>query len=153
MGKTDEEIKDILKNRDKLILNGKSKEFTGNQLNEDVFQAYIRGEQKGQDTSKPRSVKKIEIESSKLKQLDTAIIYDVPGFDSPTKIHIRQTEERLKQADAIILVTNVGRNPSIQGTSLSVINKNADEDGEDDEDEEDEDDDEEDEEDEEPKKV
>ena len=119
VGKTDEEIKDILKNRDKLIL----------KLNEDVFQAYIRGEQKGQDTSKPRSVKKIEIESSKLKQLDTAIIYDVPGFDSPTKIHIRQTEERLKQADAIILVTNVGRNPSIQGTSLSVINKNADEDG------------------------
>lgn len=129
VGKTDQEIKDIIKCRDKLTLTGDSKEFSGDELESDIFQSYIKGENKGDDTSKPRSVKKIVIESSKLKQLDTAVIYDVPGFDSPTKIHIRQTEERLKQADAIILVTNVGRNPSIQGTSLSVINKNTDADG------------------------
>ena len=53
----------------------------------------------------------------------------MPGFDSPTKIHIRQTEERLKNADIIILVTNVGRNPSLQGTSLNIINNNTDSDG------------------------
>lgn len=129
VGKTDEEIKDILKNRDKIKLGGKPKEFTGDELNQDAFQSYIKGEQQGADTSKPRSVKKVQIESSKLKQLETAVIYDVPGFDSPTKIHLRQTEERLKAADAIILVTNVGSNPSIQGTSLSVITKNTDEDG------------------------
>ena len=64
-----------------------------------------------------------------MRQLENAIIYDVPGFDSPTKIHIRQTEERLKAADAIILVTNVGTNPSLQGTTLGVITKNTDEDG------------------------
>ena len=129
VGKTDEEIKDILKNRDKLNLTGETKEFSGDELDSGSFQSYIKGENKGQDTSKPRSVKKIIIESSKLGQMKNAIIYDVPGFDSPTKIHIRQTEERLKLADAIILVTNVGRNPSIQGTSLSVINKNSDADG------------------------
>ncbi len=129
VGKTDQEIKDILKGRDKLILTGDSKEFSGDELESEIFQSYIKGENKGEDTSKPRSVKKIVIESSKLRQLDTAVIFDVPGFDSPTKIHIRQTEERLKHADAIILVTNVGRNPSIQGTSLSVINKNTDADG------------------------
>lgn len=129
VGKTDQEIKDILKGRDKLTLTGNTKEFTGDELENDIFQSYIKGENKGDDTSKPRSVKKIVIESSKLRQLDTAVIYDVPGFDSPTKIHIRQTEERLKLADAIILVTNVGRNPSIQGTSLNVINKNTDADG------------------------
>jgi len=129
IGKTDEEIRDILKCRDKLTLTGKTKEFSGNQLSEDSFQSYIKGENKGNDTSKPRSVKSIEIESSKLAKLENAIIYDVPGFDSPTKIHLRQTEERLKNADAIILITNVGRNPSIQGTSLNVINKNTDEDG------------------------
>ena len=129
IGKTDEEIKDILKNRDKLTLTGEIREFSGDELDSDIFQSYIKGENKGQDTSKPRSVKKIVIESSKLRQMESAIIYDVPGFDSPTKIHIRQTEERLKHADAIILVTNVGRNPSIQGTSLSVINKNSDADG------------------------
>ncbi len=129
IGKTDEEIKDILKSRDKLRLDGDTIHFSGDELTKDIFQAYIKGENKGADTSKPRSVKRIQIESSKLKEMQTAIIYDVPGFDSPTKIHIRQTEERLKAADAIILVTNVGRNPSIQGTSLSVINKNTDADG------------------------
>lgn len=129
IGKTDQEIKDILKWREKLTLTGDTREFNDDELETDTFQSYIKGENKGDDTSKPRSVKRIVIESSKLRQLDTAVIYDVPGFDSPTKIHIRQTEERLKQADAIILVTNVGRNPSIQGTSLSVINKNTDADG------------------------
>ena len=129
VGKTDEGVKDILKNRDELRLTGESMVFSGDDLNKDIFQSYIKGENKGTNTSKPRSVKKIEILSSRLQKLETAIIYDVPGFDSPTKIHIRQTEERLKEADAIILVTNVGRNPSIQGTSLSVINKNTDADG------------------------
>lgn len=129
VGKTDEEIKDILKCRDRLNLSGETKSFSGKELKTDIFQSYIKGEQQGTDTSKPRSVRSIEIESSELKQLDNAIIYDVPGFDSPTKIHIRQTEERLKAADAIILVTNVGTNPSLQGTTLSVITKNTDEDG------------------------
>ena len=131
VGKTDEEIKDILKYRDKLTLTGKIKEFPKEDLYSDKFQAYIKGDKRsdGVDTSKPRSVKRVEIESSKLEKLPTAIIYDVPGFDSPTKIHIRQTEERLKNADIIILVTNVGRNPSLQGTSLNIINNNTDSDG------------------------
>lgn len=131
IGKTDEEIKDILEYRQNLILTGETQEFSGDELNTEDFQSYIKGQKtkNGTDTSRPRSVKNLAIESSKLQQLKNAIIYDVPGFDSPTKIHIRQTAERLKQADAIILVTNVGRNPSIQGTSLSVINNNIDADG------------------------
>ncbi len=129
VGKTDEEIKDILKFRDRLILTGEIRNFSGEELKGDNFQSYIKGENQGKDTSRPRSVCSIEIESSELKGLDNAIVYDVPGFDSPTKIHMRQTEERLKSADAIILVTNVGTNPSLQGTTLSVITKNTDEDG------------------------
>ncbi len=127
LGKTDEEIKDILKNRDRLTLTGATQTFSGDQLNKDEFQSYIKGE--NNDTSKPRSVKSIEIKSAQLKNMENAIIYDVPGFDSPTQLHIRQTEDRLKKADVIILVTNVGRNPSIQGTSLNVITKNTDADG------------------------
>lgn len=129
IGKTDEEIKDILKSRDRLILTGETKSFSGEDLKSDSFKSYIKGDNQGKDTSKPRSVCSIEIESSELTGLDNAIIYDVPGFDSPTKIHMRQTEERLKAADAIILVTNVGTNPSLQGTTLSVITKNTDADG------------------------
>lgn len=129
VGKTDEEIKDILKNRGDLILTGETKYFAGDELDKEVFQAYIKGENNGSNTAKPRSVKKIEIESSKLKELPNAVIYDVPGFDSPTTLHKTQTEKRLKHADAILLVTNVGRNPSIQGTSLSIITKSTDDDG------------------------
>lgn len=127
IGKTDYEILDIIQNKDRLKLDGSTQTFIGDDLLNDHFQAYIKGEK--DDTSKPRSVKQIEIKSSKLNQIKTAIIYDVPGFDSPTQLHKRQTEERLKNADAIILVTNVGTNPSIQGTSLSIITKNSDRDG------------------------
>jgi len=127
IGKTDEEVCDILNSRSKLTLNGEIIKFSGDDLLSSDFQSYIKGED--HDTSKPRSVKKIEIQSSKLQQLQTAVIYDVPGFDSPTQIHERQTLERLKEADAIILVTNVGRNPSIQGTTLKIINNNTDSDG------------------------
>jgi len=129
IGKTDKEIEDILVAKNKLTLTGKMREFSGDELMSEDFQSYIKGENKGTDTSKPRSVKSIEIQSSKLQRLENAIIYDVPGFDSPTKIHERQTVERLKKADAIILVTNVGRNPSLVGTQLNIITKNADADG------------------------
>jgi len=129
IGKTDKEIEDILVAKNKLTLTGKTTEFFGDELTSEAFQSYIKGENKGTDTSKPRSVKSIEIQSSKLQKLENAIIYDVPGFDSPTKIHERQTVERLKKADAIILVTNVGRNPSLVGTQLNIITKNADADG------------------------
>lgn len=127
IGKTEYEILDIIQNRDRLRLDGSVQNFKGDELLGQQFQAYIKGEK--DDTSKPRSVKQIEIKSSKLNQIKSAIIYDVPGFDSPTQLHRRQTEERLKNADAIILVTNVGTNPSIQGTSLSIITKNSDSDG------------------------
>ncbi|OYQ87262.1 hypothetical protein B9T21_06915 [Wohlfahrtiimonas chitiniclastica] len=127
VGKTDQEIIDILKTTSNLRLDGSKIIFSGDELSKDDFQSYIKGEIN--DTSKPRSVKSIEIKSSKLDSMENAILYDVPGFDSPTKLHLRQTEDRLKKADAIILVTNVGTNPSIQGTSLSIITKNTDGDG------------------------
>jgi len=130
-GKTDEEIEDILANKVKLsqLLSGGVREFKGDELNSEEFKSFIRGENEGKDTARPRSVKKIEIQSSKLQKLKNAIIYDVPGFDSPTRIHERQTLERLKSADAIILVTNIGTNPSLVGTQLNTITKNTDDDG------------------------
>ena len=127
VGKTNEEIIEIIHCRKKLRLDGGQVDFVGDELNSDNFKEYIKGN-KG-DVSKPRSVKSIEIRSSKLQQMSNIVMYDVPGFDSPTQLHMRQTEERLKAADAIILVTNVGTNPSIQGTSLNVIRNNTDEDG------------------------
>jgi signal recognition particle receptor subunit beta len=130
-GKSDEEIREILKYRDSLQLSGERVIFSNEQLSSDEFQSYIRGEKRGveTDTSKPRSVKSVSIESSKLSQMESATIFDVPGFDSPTKIHERQTLERLKNADAIILVTNAGDRPNITASQLDTIRKDSDADG------------------------
>jgi GTPase SAR1 family protein len=134
VGKTNEEIIDILRNKQRInsLLNREPIEFRGSALNSDEFKSYITGirlENGYTDTSRPRAVKSLEIFSSNLQALKTAVIYDVPGFDSPTKIHERQTLERLRKADIIILVTNAGRNPSLVGTQLNIITKNTDEDG------------------------
>jgi len=132
--KTDEEIKEILKYSKYLELSGETLTFKGTELNGDTFKSYIKGENIGEDllevnTAKPRSVKSISIESSKLKQLKKATIYDVPGFDSPTKIHERQTRERLQKADAIVLVTNVGDRPNLTAPQLDTLRKDSDLDG------------------------
>jgi GTPase SAR1 family protein len=130
-GKSDEEIREILKYRNSLTLTGETLTFSGDELYTHKFQKYIRGEKRKRevDPSKPRSAKSITIESSKLSQLQKSVIYDVPGFDSTTKIHERQTIERLKSADAIILVTNAGDRPNITAPQLDTIRKESDSDG------------------------
>lgn len=143
IGKTNEEIIDILKNKNEInqLLDSPPKIFSDTQLQSKDFREYITGqkfktgktldgkEEEQVNSSKPRSVKSLKIFSSNLNALQTAIIYDVPGFDSPTKIHERQTLERLKKADAIILVTNVEDKPNLNDSQLSIITENADEDG------------------------
>jgi GTPase SAR1 family protein len=130
-GKSDEEIRAIIKYRDNLQLTGEVIQFSGNDLYSKHFQKYIKGEKRRRevDISKPLSVKSISIESSKLAQLQKATIFDVPGFDSTTKMHERQTIERLKNADAIILVTNAGDRPNITAPQLDTIRKESDSDG------------------------
>lgn len=126
-GKAEIEIKDILLNKDKLLLDKPQKVFLGDEILSQEFKSYITGN--NDDRSKPYSVKSIDIQSSKLSQLKNAVIYDVPGFDSTTQLHTEQTTERLKSADVIILITNVGQNPNIQGTVLNILKEQVDEDG------------------------
>lgn len=131
IGRTDEEIREIIKFRDSLLLTGDRFEFLGDELLSEKFQEYIRGEKLGIEvnTAKPRSVKSLSIESSRLSKMKSATIFDVPGFDSPTKIHEIQTLKRLKRADAIILVTNVGDRPNITAPQLDALRKESDSDG------------------------
>ncbi len=77
----------------------------------------------------PYAVKNIIIHSTKLADMKNMVIYDVPGFDSPTELHKRQTEEMLKESDAIILVTNAGDRPNLTGTQLDMLRKGQDSDG------------------------
>ena len=58
--------------------------------------------------------------------MKNAIIFDVPGFNSPTELHKTQTLERMKSADAIIVVAN-GVSPSLTGESLKILRESDDE--------------------------
>ncbi|MBQ7630696.1 MAG: dynamin family protein [Selenomonadaceae bacterium] len=77
----------------------------------------------------PYAVKNVIIRSTQLDDMSHMVLYDVPGFDSPTELHKRQTEEMLKESDAIILVTNVGDRPDLVGTQLDMLRKGQDNDG------------------------
>lgn len=124
-GRTEEDIKDIIKGKDKIarLLDRPVMIFNKEHLKTTDFTKFII------DPTLSRAVKKVRIKSSQLKEMENCIIYDVPGFDSPTKIHEDQTLERLREADAIILVTNVGRNPNLRGTELQILLRNCDADG------------------------
>ena len=74
------------------------------------------------------AVKNVTIKSSRLSSIKNAVIYDVPGFDSPTQIHIEQTKHRMQTADVIILVAS-GCAPSLTGPQLSIFDTEIDQDG------------------------
>ena len=140
-GTTAEDIKAILEGKNKILqLLGQSpKKFGseywtgGDDFNE--FKVYITGMSgKNPDGSvirqpHPYAVKNVIIRSTQLAEMSHLVLYDVPGFDSPTELHKRQTEEMLKTTDAIILVTNVGDRPNLTGTQLDMLRKGQDADG------------------------
>lgn len=51
-----------------------------------------------------RAVKRVVIYTHKLNAKNRVTFHDVPGYDSPTTMHKRQTKEKGKLADAIIFV-------------------------------------------------
>ena len=103
------------------FLDQEDKVFQGEQLQSDEFRQYIVS--KGVAIA----VKEVSIESSRMEKMQNAIIYDVPGFDSPTKMHAEQTEERMKKADVIILIASAEK-PNFTAPSLDMFNKVVDED-------------------------
>jgi len=60
--------------------------------------------------------------------MKNAIIYDVPGFDSPTQMHKEQTLEKMRAADAIILIASAFK-PSFTGPVVDIFRNESDEDG------------------------
>ena len=140
-GTTAADIKEMLKGKSKILpLLGHDKmnfgaEFwtTAEKFND--FKKYITGiSGENPDGSVirepyPYAVKNVVIRSAQLDDMSHIVLYDVPGFDSPTELHKRQTEEMLKEADAFILVTNVGDRPDLAGTQLDMIRKGQDNDG------------------------
>ncbi|MBO6179360.1 MAG: dynamin family protein [Selenomonadaceae bacterium] len=107
-----------------------SESWEGKDINE--FKTYVTGMAgKNPDGSAirkphPYAVKNIIIKSAQLGSMSHMVLYDVPGFDSPTELHKKQTEAMLKESDAIILVTNVGDRPNLTGPQLDMLRKGHD---------------------------
>lgn len=95
--------------------------FEGDELYTEEFKAYIVSPKVAV------AVKEVVIESSKLDKLQNAVIYDVPGFDSPTSMHLEQTKNRMKEADAIMLIASAEK-PSFTAPALDMFDKVVDED-------------------------
>ena len=111
---TQQELSEILKHSKTIVAELKEKD--GQSLIFDVsekeHQKYIAGTKNDKDDedknlTKPLITEEIIIYSTEIKELEQAVIYDVPGFNSPTQVHKEQTIEMLKQADAIIFVSNI----------------------------------------------
>ncbi|MBQ7544165.1 MAG: dynamin family protein [Synergistaceae bacterium] len=137
-GKTDEDILTILRGSKTIaeLLGQPVRKFmydSGQGSSE--FQLYITGisgyDDKGAAvrTAHPYAVKNVVIRSTELGDMRNIVLYDVPGFDSTTELHKKQTEQMLKEADAIILVTNVGDRPNINSPQLDMLRKVRDQDG------------------------
>lgn len=97
-----EDVKRILTNKstlDNFIGTGELS-FTGvDQLTSENFKKFIK------TPAYALAVKEITIKSSKMASPND-IIYDVPGFDSTTKEHPKQTIEFMCKADAIVLIAS-----------------------------------------------
>ena len=137
-GKTDEDILTILRGSATIseLLGKPVRKFAWDSgQGSSEFQLYITGisgyDEKGAAvrTAHPYAVKNVVIRSTELGDMSNIVLYDVPGFDSTTELHKRQTEQMLKDADAIILVTNVGDRPNINSPQLDMLRKVRDQDG------------------------
>lgn len=126
-----EDVLNILQNTNSIgrYLGKEDIVFLGSELESDEFKRYIV------NPGVAVTVKEVAIESNKLEafvQTDdlgvgNAIMYDVPGFNSPTDMHQQQTIEKMKQVDAIIMVAKADE-PSITGEVFKIFD-NYEEDG------------------------
>ncbi|MCM1023126.1 MAG: dynamin family protein [Prevotella sp.] len=118
-----EDILAIIRNEASLsgLLGCPDVQFAADRIGSGELTAYIT------DEAKARAVKQVIIRSKKLSEMKNAVIFDVPGFNSPTELHKIQTRERMKSADAIIVVAN-GMYPSLTGESLKIL-RESDDDG------------------------
>jgi hypothetical protein len=125
-----EKHKNRLENDIKEILQGVNeikKYLTGNTIRVPVkdkkdYENYIT------NPSISRAVKEVIIYSPKLDNLKNIIIYDLPGFDSPTFIHSEYTQDKIKKADAVIFIRIV-KKPSLTFPEIDMISRTIEEDG------------------------
>lgn len=123
-GTINQDVITILKNKQTISdnLGAKDKTFNATEVTSANFKRYIK------DPEYAMAVKEVSIKSSELSEMPNAVIYDVPGFDSPTQMHKDQTVEFMRKADAIILVASASK-PSITQPVIDMFRNNSDVDG------------------------
>ncbi len=109
-----QDILDTIDNKQNILnyLGNPTKQFSGEAFEE--FKGFIK------EPSKAIAVKEITIGSRLLEKMPNALIYDIPGFNSPTEMHQQQTRARMKSADAIVIIAKADE-PSLTGEVLDIF--------------------------------
>ena len=115
--KVHKDILDILEGKEQILkyLDSETKHFSREDIENKKLKNFIT------DKYIARTVKKVEIFLSNLKNMKEMVLYDVPGFNSLTEKHKIETREALKKADAIILIKNVAENPNITSEEKDIL--------------------------------
>lgn len=115
------EIEGILKDRDSIKNYINKSTLILNDVTKEKIRPYI---------TKPeiaRAVKKITIYSSKFKGMRELIIYDVPGFDSPTQLHKEQAAKFMKDSEVVVLVHGYGLGSDLNEAQVNMLKSTKDE--------------------------
>lgn len=116
-----QEIRNILEQKKEIEEYLGSKTIELSEISKESLKGYI---------TKPeiaRAVKRITIKSTQFKDMDNLIIYDVPGFDSPTKLHKEQALKFMKDAEIVILVHGFGNNSDLNDSQVRMLTSTKDE--------------------------
>lgn len=117
-----QDVEDSLRNKDNLsmFIGSENRTFSGkSELASKELKRFI------EDPAYALAVKNISIMSTQLSGMPNAVIYDVPGFDSPTQIHREQTVREMRKVDAVILVVSADK-PSFTAPSVDLFQNNTD---------------------------
>jgi len=79
------------------------------------------------EEDKARAVKNITIKSNELIGMDNLVIYDVPGFDSPTSLHLEQAKKYMLEADVVIMLVSISDRVSFVKAQSDFLNETKDE--------------------------
>ena len=90
--------------------------FSESELKTPKFSAFITS------PGKAIAAKDVVIYSTELQTMPNAIMYDVPGFNSPTAMHEEQTLQKMRAVDAIIMVAKANE-PTLTAEVLKVFMK------------------------------
>ena len=128
-----EDLTDMIKSEVEIMfwLGKPLRQFSKDEMDQPEFKNLIQNpdRENGKEVSKPTfAVKRITVYSDQLEDMKNCIIYDVPGFDSPTAIHMEQTKKRMDSADAVVLIANASK-PSLTGPQINIFRSGVDSDG------------------------